>query len=77
MCKYWSIDIHYICDIKKNKFKSENIMKLSISMRRIRETAKSLKISTNGLEIEVKEEDCTIVDVKDIIPLLQAYHMYM
>ena len=45
-------------------------MKLSTSVRRIREVAKSLKIDTNGLEIEAKEENCTIVDVKGIIPLL-------
>ena len=76
MRKYWSINILYIRDIKKNKFKPENIMKLSTSVRRTREAAKSLKIGTNGLEIEAKEEDCTIADVKGIIPLLRAFHVY-
>ena len=76
MREYRSVDIQYIRDIKKNKFKPENIMKLSTSVRRTREAAKSLKIGTNGLEIEAKEEDCTIADVKGIIPLLRAFHVY-
>ena len=76
MREYRSVDIQYIRDIKKNKFKPENIMKLSTSVRRTREAAKSLKIGTNGLEIEAKEEDCTIADAKGIIPLLRAFHVY-
>ena len=51
-------------------------MKLSTRVKRNREIAKSLKITTNGLEIEVKEEDCIIVDVKGIILLFQAFYMY-
>ena len=76
MREYWSMDIHYIRDIKKNKFKPENIMKLSTSVRRTREAAKSLRIGTSGLEIEAKEEDCTTADAKGIIPLLRAFHVY-
>lgn len=51
-------------------------MKLSTSVRRTRKAAKSLKISTSGLEIEAKEEDCTTADTKEIIPLLRAFHVY-
>ena len=51
-------------------------MKLSTSVRRTREAAKSLKIGTNSLEIEAKEENCTTADAKGIIPLLQAFHVY-
>ncbi len=76
MREYWSVDIQYIRDIKKNKFKPENIMKLSTSVRRTREATKSPKIGTNGLEIEAKEENCTIADAKGIIPLLRAFHVY-
>ncbi len=50
-------------------------MKLSTIVRRTREAAKSLKIATNGLEIEAKEEDCTTADAK-AIPLLLAFHVY-
>lgn len=45
-------------------------MILSTNMIRIREMVKILKISTNGLEIEVKKKDYTIADVKDIILFL-------
>lgn len=51
-------------------------MKLSTSLRRTREVAKSLKIGTSGFEIEAKEEDCTTADTKCIIPLLRAFHVY-
>ena len=51
-------------------------MKLSTNVRRIRKAAKSLKIDTSSLEIEAKEEDCTIADAKGIILLLQAFHVY-
>lgn len=70
VCKYWSIDIQYIRDIKKNKFKLENIMKLITNVRCSRETAKNLKIATNGLEIKAKEDDCTIAEANSIISLL-------
>lgn len=53
----WST--YNISVIKKNKFKSENIIKLSTSVKHIKEVAKSLKIGINGLEIEAKEEDST------------------
>lgn len=43
-------------------------MKLDTRVRHIREATKSLKISTSGLEIEVKEENCTTADSKGIIP---------
>lgn len=59
-----------------NKFKPKNIMKLSTSIRGMRKVAKNLKISTNCLEIEVKEDDYTTVDIKDIIFLLWAFYMY-
>ena len=70
MRDYCSVDIQYVRDIKRNKFKPENIMKLSTSVRRTREAAKNLKIGTSGLEIDAKEEDCITADAKGIIPLL-------
>ena len=76
MHEYRSVDTQYIRDIKKNKFKPKNIMKLSTSMRHTREAAKSLKIGTSGLEIEAKEENCTTADAKGIILLLQTFHVY-
>ncbi len=76
ICEYWSVDIQYIRDINKNKFKPENIMKLITSVRPTREAAESWKIGMSGLEIEAKEKDCTTADAKDIIPLLRAFHMY-
>ena len=76
MHKYWSVDIQYIRDIKKNKFKLENIMKLSTSVRCTREVAKSLKIGTSGLEIEAREEDYTTADKKGIIPLFRVFYVY-
>lgn len=66
----------YICDIKKNKLKPENIMKFSIIVRRTGEISKSLRIGTNGLEIEVKDKNYTIADTKNIIFFLQAFHVY-
>lgn len=51
MYEYWSVNIQFICNIKKNKFKP-------------------------GLEIKTKENDCTTVDTKGIISLLQAFHVY-
>lgn len=76
MHKYWSVKIQYIRDIKNNKFKSENFIKLSTSVRRTKEAAKSLKMGTHSLDIKVKEEHCIIADAKGIIPLFQTFHMY-
>ena len=59
MREYRLVDIQYIQDIKKNKFKPENNMNLSTSIRCTREVAKSLKVGTSGLEIEDKEEGFT------------------
>lgn len=70
------MDTQYICDIKKNKFKSENIMKLSTSVKQTKEVAKNLKIGINNLVIEAKEENCFIADAKDIISLLWAWYVY-
>lgn len=58
------------------KFKPEKIMKFSTSMRKFREVTKSLKIDINGPTIEVKKEDCTVVDAKNIIPFLQIFYIY-
>ena len=74
--KYRPVNIQYIRDIKKNKFKPENIIKLSLSIRSTREAAKNLKIDTNSLEIETKKEDCIVADTKSIVPLLQAFYIY-
>ena len=74
--KYGSIDIQYIWNIKKNKFRPKKIMKFSTSVRYTREAAKNLKIVTSGLKIEAKEEDYTIADVKSIILLLWAFYVY-
>lgn len=51
-------------------------MKLSTSVRRTKETAKSSKIGTIGLEIEAREEDYTPANAKSIISLLRAFHVY-
>ena len=75
MRKYRFVNIQYIRDIKKNKFKLGNIMKLSTSIRRIRKAVKSPRFGTSGLEIEAKEEEYTTTDVKSIIPLLRAFHV--
>ena len=76
MRKYSLVDIQYIRNIKKNKFKPENIIKLSKKMRRTREVVKSLGIDTGGLEIEAKKEDYIMADAKSIIPLPQAFYIY-
>lgn len=52
-------------------------MKLSISIRYIKKVTKSLKIDINSLEIEAKEENCIIANVKGIILLLQAFFIYI
>lgn len=52
-------------------------MKFSTNVQKIKETAKSHKISTGSLEIETKKKDCTIANAKDIISLLQAFHIYI
>lgn len=54
MHEYQLVDIQYISNIEKNKFKLKNIMKLSTNIRRTRKAAKSLKISINNFEIEAK-----------------------
>lgn len=51
-------------------------MMISTSVRHIWEAAKNLKIDTNDLEIKAKEEDYTMADTKNIILLLQAFHVY-
>ena len=51
-------------------------MKLSTSIKRTKEAAKSLRISTSRLEIEAKEEDCLTANAKSIIPLLWAFYIY-
>lgn len=66
MYKYQLVNIQYLYNIKKNKLKPKNIIKLNTSIRYNREVAKSLKIGINGLEIKAKEKDCTTVDVKSI-----------
>ena len=76
MRKYRSVDIQYIQDIKKNKFKLKNIIKLSTSIKRTRKAAKNLRIGTSRLEIEIKEEDCTTTNIKSIILLLRVCHIY-
>lgn len=77
MREYWSVDIQYICNIKKNKFKLENIIKLSTNVKRTREAVKNLKINTNNLKIEVKKENCTTADAKSIIFFVRAFNMYI
>lgn len=52
-------------------------MKLNTSMKHIKKAAKSLKISTNNLEIKMREEDYTTANTKDIIFLLQAFYIYI
>ena len=70
------MDIQYIRNIKKNKSKSKNIMKLNKSLRRTSKAAKSLEIGTNGQKIDDKW-DCTTKDAKSIIILLWAFYIYM
>lgn len=53
------------------------MIKLNISIKQIKKATKSLKIGSNGLKIEAKEEDCIITDAKGIIFLHQAFHIYM
>ena len=75
--KYQLINIQYIYNIKKNKFKLKNIIKLSTSIRHIKKAAKSLKININSLEIEIKEKDYTTADTKSIILLFWAFYVYI
>ncbi len=51
-------------------------MKLSKNIRERIEAAKNAKIGASGLEIEVKEKDCTKVDANTAIPLLRVFHLY-
>ena len=55
--KYCSVDIQYILDISRNKFKLENIMKLNTSVKHIKKEVKCLKIDISRLEIKAKEEN--------------------
>lgn len=68
--KYLLKNIQYICDIKKNKFKSENIIKLNNSIRYIRKAARSLKISISNLKIKAKKKDYIFSNIKNIIFIL-------
>lgn len=77
MHKYLLVNIQYISNIKKNKFKPENIIKLTTNIKHIKKMAKSLKISINNLEIKTKKEDCIIANTKDIILLFQVFYIYM
>ncbi len=52
-------------------------MKLNTSVRSTKEAVKILKISTKGLEVGAKEQNCTTPDAKDIISLLWACYKYM
>lgn len=61
---------------QRNKFKSENFMKLSFSIRHIIKIVKSLKIITSGLKIEAKEKNYTNMKIKSIIPFLQTFYIY-
>lgn len=71
--KYQLVNIQYIYDIKKNKLKRKNIIKLNTSIRYSREVTKSLKIGTNGLEIKAKEKDYTTADAKNINFFLELF----
>lgn len=48
MQEFRSIDIQHIRDIKRNKFKPGNIVKLSTSIRRTGEIAKNVKLGLSG-----------------------------
>ena len=76
MQEFRSIDIQHIRDIKRNKFKPGNIVKLSTSIRRTGEIAKNVKLDLSGLKIETREEDCTVADAKSIVSLLRSFLVY-
>ncbi len=51
-------------------------MKLSIRVKQTRRATKNLKLGTNELKIDAKEEDCTTLETKKIIYLLGLFHVY-
>lgn len=57
-------------DIKKNKIKLKNIIKLGDSLKCIKKTVTSLEIDSNNHDIEAKKQDYTTIDAKNIISLL-------
>lgn len=57
--------------------KSENIIKLNISIRRIKKAAKSLKIHIYSQKIENKKEDYIIVNVTGIILFFHVFYIYI
>lgn len=71
------IDIKYIWNIKKNKFKLENFIKLNISIKYIKKAARNLKIDINGFKIKAKEEYFITVNAKKNISLSQAFYLYI
>ena len=44
-------------------------------MKKIKKGMRNLKLDTNGLEIEAMEQDCTILDAKQIIALRFLCHV--
>lgn len=77
MHKYLMIDIKYIWNIKKNKLKLENLIKLSISIKYIKKAARNLKIGISGFKIKAKEEYFITVNAKNNIPIPQAFYLYI
>ncbi len=75
------MDIKYIWDLKKQKLKQENIMKLSINVRWIKKTTKILKLAINQIQIEATEEDFIILDIKNIALLfacsMSTYRLHL
>lgn len=52
-------------------------MKLSISIKYIREITKSLKIETSAFEIMAKKKDYTTINTKSIILFLEIFYIYI
>ena len=75
MHEYCSLDIKYIQDIKKNKFKPENNMNLSTSVRQNKKVTNNLSLGTCRLKIEAKEKNCTTLDAKRIIFFFRSFHV--
>ncbi len=70
------MDIKYIPNMKKNKFKVENTMKLSINVRQIIKSTKIFTPAINSLKIEPKEEDFITLNIKNIILLICLFFVY-
>ncbi len=71
---YCSLDIQFIWNIMKDKFKSKNILKLSTSVGQTKEATKNLKLGINRLKIGAKKENWTILNAKrNILPLCLIY----